>query len=76
MKFEANPAWSKSDLVSRNSIFAAFALKDVLWITQEENIPPYFTFLGGKLVEISAISSAPKFPKFKTESTKIEIYSS
>jgi len=44
-------------------IFAAFALKEVLWITQEEYFHHFYVYLGGKLVEISAISSAPKFPK-------------
>ena len=64
MKFESKSTWSKSDLVS----------KDAVRITQEENIPPFFTCFSvdnwSKFLR-SALLSSQVFQKFKTESTEI-----
>ena len=69
MKFEVNPTWSKSDFVSRNLTFAAFALKEVLWITQEEHFPPFFTRFSveswSKFLRSALLQSFPKIHHWK-----------
>ena len=67
-----NPNWSKSHLVSKNLIFAAFALKKCWWITPCRNNS--FTFSLQNRSEF--IWSALLLSRFKIGRTNMEGYSS